>query len=350
MGNVMFLLNASGAGVEKYIYDAFGSPTITNFNNSPRTSNRFMFSGREYLSALGLYDLRHRVYDPVMGRFYQIDPIRLTGDLTNLYRFCHNNPLLGGDPIGEYDSISLGDATHIDFNNLGGGVDSSAVDAGSDAGGLGSWQGSYPTTDFSYSDNAIGYWGSSDSSYFDFAKGSLSDALPMFDARLAPVAYAGTLAVDTDGTLTRNFYADPNGVFHTSAWRDLNGNLVPQTKGIFPLDANSDIYGVLPAGRTPGMFQLGDSMTIIRTDTAASITTQGGDYGPLPPKTSSPFGELSVAGVEALGAAVVPSKSGPVPAGSNIPVIIIIRPGSYATPVNTAITAPVLQLQLPTHR
>jgi RHS repeat-associated protein len=100
MGNVRFLLNSAGAVIEKYVYDAFGSPTITNFNGSSPTTNRFMFSGREYFSSLGLYDMRNRIYDPVMGRFYQTDPIGLASDPTNLYRFCGNNPLLGGDPMG----------------------------------------------------------------------------------------------------------------------------------------------------------------------------------------------------------------------------------------------------------
>lgn len=107
MGNVRFILNQSGTGVEKYKYDAFGSPTITDWSGNARTNsaygNRFMFSGREFLSTLGLYDMRNRVYDPVMGRFYQTDPIGFAGDSWNLYRFCGNNPLLGGDPMGFWD-------------------------------------------------------------------------------------------------------------------------------------------------------------------------------------------------------------------------------------------------------
>ena len=51
-------------------------------------------------ATLGLYDMRNRVYDPFMGRFYQTDPIGFEGDPLNLYRFCGNNPLLGGDPVG----------------------------------------------------------------------------------------------------------------------------------------------------------------------------------------------------------------------------------------------------------
>jgi RHS repeat-associated protein len=104
MGNVMFLLNGSGAGVEKYNYDAFGAPTITDWSGNSRTAsafgNRFMFSGRDYLQAFGVYDMRNRMYDPSTGHFHQTDPIGFAGDPANLYRFAGNNPLLGGDPTG----------------------------------------------------------------------------------------------------------------------------------------------------------------------------------------------------------------------------------------------------------
>jgi RHS repeat-associated protein len=116
MGNVKFMLDQNGNGIEKYKYDAFGSPTITDWSGNSRTNsaygNRFMFSGRDYLNSLALYDMRNRVYDPNMGRFYQTDPTGLDADPLNLYRFCGNNPLLGGDPMG------LGDFLGIDWGGI----------------------------------------------------------------------------------------------------------------------------------------------------------------------------------------------------------------------------------------
>jgi RHS repeat-associated protein len=104
MGNVKFILDQSGTGIEKYTYDAFGSPSITDWsghtNSTSAYGNRFMFSGRDYMISLALYDMRNRVYDPMMGRFYQTDPISFQGDPLNFYRFCGNNPLLGGDSMG----------------------------------------------------------------------------------------------------------------------------------------------------------------------------------------------------------------------------------------------------------
>ena len=81
MGSVQFLLGVDNLGLEKYTYDAFGQPTIKDwYGNLLATSlfgNRFMFTGREYLYTLGLYDYRHRIYHPGLGRFIQTDPTGL---------------------------------------------------------------------------------------------------------------------------------------------------------------------------------------------------------------------------------------------------------------------------------
>src|SRR5205085_11725445 len=81
-GNVVALLGKTGDIIEKYTYDAFGKPTVTNADGTgARTSsnfgNRFMFQGREYIVELGLYDYRHRYYHPSLGRFLQTDPMGL---------------------------------------------------------------------------------------------------------------------------------------------------------------------------------------------------------------------------------------------------------------------------------
>src|SRR5205085_6576300 len=70
-----------GNVIERYRYDAFGKPTILSANNAQLSTstygNRFMYTGREYLSELGIYDYRHRMYNPSLGRFLQSDPLGL---------------------------------------------------------------------------------------------------------------------------------------------------------------------------------------------------------------------------------------------------------------------------------
>src|SRR6266403_2873432 len=105
-GNVSFLLDASGNGVERYTYDAFGLPTITDWYGNVRSTsaygNGFLFQGREYLSELGIYDFRNRMYHPALGRFLQPDPLGFGGGDANLFRFCGGDPVNGSDPTGLY--------------------------------------------------------------------------------------------------------------------------------------------------------------------------------------------------------------------------------------------------------
>src|SRR5262249_5353637 len=104
-GNIAFIVNSSGAIVEKYTYDVFGSPIISDgggtvIGTSSNYGNRFMFKGREYFSALGLYDFRRRTLHPGLGKFMQADPIGFAGDPLNLFRFCNHNPMIASDPLG----------------------------------------------------------------------------------------------------------------------------------------------------------------------------------------------------------------------------------------------------------
>jgi RHS repeat-associated protein len=115
MGNVVFLLDSNGNGLERYTYDAFGTPTVTDWDgNNPRSyswyGNRFMFTGREYYPELGLYDFRNRFYHPGLGRFLQSDPTRFDAGDANLFRYCGGDPVNGSDPFGLHD---LGDEWEI---------------------------------------------------------------------------------------------------------------------------------------------------------------------------------------------------------------------------------------------
>ena len=103
-GNVTQLTNASGNVAEQYSYDIFGTPAIKNASGaaiaSSAVNNRFLFTGREFMQELGLYDYRNRMYSPALGRFLQTDPIRFAGKDFNLYRYVFNDPVNNSDPYG----------------------------------------------------------------------------------------------------------------------------------------------------------------------------------------------------------------------------------------------------------
>jgi RHS repeat-associated protein len=125
-GNVVALLSYTGSVLEKYTYDAFGQPTVTNSDGSnSRTGsyygNRFMFTGREYFPELGVYDYRNRFYHPGLGRFLQSDPMGFAAGDANLYRYCGGDPVNHSDPSGleSPDAIKSVDG-NTDSNNPNG--------------------------------------------------------------------------------------------------------------------------------------------------------------------------------------------------------------------------------------
>ena len=103
-GNVTTLTSSSGAVQERYTYDVYGTPTITSSTGvtlrSSAVGNRYLFTGREYIAEIGLYDYRNRVYSPGLGRFLQTDPIGFEAADVNIYRYCGNEPTGWIDPWG----------------------------------------------------------------------------------------------------------------------------------------------------------------------------------------------------------------------------------------------------------
>jgi RHS repeat-associated protein len=91
------LLDSGGNIVERYSYNERGTSWY---------GNRFMFQGREWINELGIYDYRHRVYNPGLGRFLQSDPTGFDAGDMNLFRYCGDDPLDGSDPMGLFDMWS----------------------------------------------------------------------------------------------------------------------------------------------------------------------------------------------------------------------------------------------------
>jgi RHS repeat-associated protein len=103
-GNCIMLTDTNGLIREQYDYDAFGFPYFYdrwgNYMWGLQGRNRFLFTGREWIKDLRLYDYRARLYQPELGRFLQPDPMQFAAGDYNLYRYCHNDPVNKSDPSG----------------------------------------------------------------------------------------------------------------------------------------------------------------------------------------------------------------------------------------------------------
>jgi RHS repeat-associated protein len=112
-GNVVAVLSGTGTLAEKYRYDAFGRPTILDASGNARTgnltaiANRFLFTGREWIAELGIYDYRHRFYNPELGRLLQSDPVGFEAGDMNLFRYCGDDPVDRTDPTGLLSVLEL---------------------------------------------------------------------------------------------------------------------------------------------------------------------------------------------------------------------------------------------------
>ena len=110
LGSVQELtLGSTGAIVESYRYDAYGTPTIQAGPTVPGFSppwNAFLYTGREYDFETDLYHFRARTYDPTVGAFLQEDPIGYADGL-NPVAYVAGNPISLTDPWG---TSAIGDA------------------------------------------------------------------------------------------------------------------------------------------------------------------------------------------------------------------------------------------------
>lgn len=104
LGSVAALTNGNHEVIERYGYDIFGTPKISDPGGAPLSQslvgNRFLFTGREWFSGVGMYDYRNRIFAPSIGRFLQGDPIRFNAGDINLYRYVANAPQRWIDPDG----------------------------------------------------------------------------------------------------------------------------------------------------------------------------------------------------------------------------------------------------------
>ncbi len=110
-GDIIALLDNTGAVVVKYVYDAWGNHEVRKADGSELTDsthignlNPFRYRGYYYDAETGLYFLKTRYYDPTTCRFVTIDDLSYLDPETinglNLYAYCANNPVMAVDPEG----------------------------------------------------------------------------------------------------------------------------------------------------------------------------------------------------------------------------------------------------------
>lgn len=91
-GDVAVLIDAAGASVADYVFDAYGNQSEENTIYNP-----FGYRGEYTDAESGLIYLRARMYDPQTGRFINEDPVK---EGYNWYLYCSSNPINFIDPSG----------------------------------------------------------------------------------------------------------------------------------------------------------------------------------------------------------------------------------------------------------
>jgi RHS repeat-associated protein len=108
-GSVIATTDGTGLATV-YTYGPYGEPPSWS-------GSRFAYTGQVELPEAQLYHYKARVYDPVMGRFLQTDPIGMQDDL-NLYAYTYNDPTDRTDPPGTESPV----ITNYSVCNLTGGT------------------------------------------------------------------------------------------------------------------------------------------------------------------------------------------------------------------------------------
>jgi RHS repeat-associated protein len=90
----------NGSSTMLYSYGPYGEPNAW-------TGARFRYTGQAMLPEVQLYHYKARVYDPVLGRFLQTDPIGYEYDF-NLFAYADNDPFSATDPTGAFALAAVG--------------------------------------------------------------------------------------------------------------------------------------------------------------------------------------------------------------------------------------------------
>ena len=111
-GDIVGMLDRSGALVVEYKYDAWGKllSTTGTLKATLGKLNPFRYRGYVYDTETGLYYLRSRYYNPSWGRFVNADSILIPIDWRtrlNMFSYVNNNPVLNCDYNGTWSTDAL---------------------------------------------------------------------------------------------------------------------------------------------------------------------------------------------------------------------------------------------------
>ena len=118
MGDVMYLVNATGTRVAAYTYDPYGK--VLTATGTMATVNPLRYRGYYYDTETGFYYLQSRYYDPAICRFINADGYASTGQSVvgyNMFSYCNNHPTgmrdISGNMAGKSNTVVMADRAAV---------------------------------------------------------------------------------------------------------------------------------------------------------------------------------------------------------------------------------------------
>ncbi len=116
LGNTRMVLTEGGTVIQETEYFAFGLAI-------PRSGigvNKYLYNGKEIQPEIGWIDYGARMYDGILGMWFNVDPLASEFSSYSPYNFSLNNPIRLIDPDGRspFDVIIKGTEKQAAFNEL----------------------------------------------------------------------------------------------------------------------------------------------------------------------------------------------------------------------------------------